>query len=54
MIHFKRDFWARGWSVVVYMGYSRKVEGTGFPMVVVSSRTALRIKRNLHLKMGFF
>jgi hypothetical protein len=38
----------------LYMGYSQKVEGSSFPMVVVSGRMALRIKRNFNLKMGFF
>ncbi len=38
----------------LYMGYSQKVEGSSFPMVVVSDRMALRIQRNFNLKMGFF
>jgi hypothetical protein len=36
------------------MGYSRKVEGSSFTMVVLSGRTTLRTVRNDHLKMGFF
>jgi hypothetical protein len=36
------------------MGYSRKVEGLSFPMVVVSYRTSHFIARNLNLKIGFF
>jgi hypothetical protein len=36
------------------MGYSRKVEGSSFPTVVVSDRAAHFIARNLNLKMGFF
>jgi hypothetical protein len=35
MIFFKRDFWAKGWSVVG-MGYSQKVKGSSFPMALVS------------------
>jgi hypothetical protein len=35
------------------MGYSRKVEGSSFPMVVLSGRTTLGTVRNDHLKMGF-
>jgi hypothetical protein len=38
----------------LYMGYSRKVEGSSFPMVVVSDRTNHFIARNLNLKIGFF
>ncbi len=38
----------------VYMGYSRKVEGSSFPMVVVSHRTSHFVTRNFNLKMGFF
>ncbi len=38
----------------LYMGYSRKVKGSSFPMVVVSDRTAHFIARNFNLKMGFF
>jgi hypothetical protein len=52
MILFKRNFWTRGWSVVGI--YSRKVEGSSFPMVVVLGRTALGAVRNDHLKMGIF
>ncbi len=54
MVLFKRDLWARGWSVPLYMGYSRKVEGSSFPTVVVSDRAAHFMARNLNLKMGFF
>ncbi len=54
MIFFNRDFWAKSWSVPLYMGYRRKVESTSFPMVVVSNRTSHFIARNLSLKMGFF
>jgi hypothetical protein len=36
------------------MGYSQKVEGSSFPMVVVSGRTILEMLRNEHLKMGDF
>jgi hypothetical protein len=36
------------------MGYTRKVEGSSFPMVVVSGRTTLGTVRNEHLKMGFY
>jgi hypothetical protein len=35
------------------MGYSRKVESSTFPMVVVPDRTAHFMARNLDLKMGF-
>jgi hypothetical protein len=38
----------------LYMGYSRKVEGSSFPMVVVSDRAAHFMARNLNLKIGFF
>jgi hypothetical protein len=36
------------------MGYSRKVEGPYFPLVVVLDRTSHFITRNFILKMGFF
>jgi hypothetical protein len=36
------------------MGYSQKVEGSSFPMVVLSGRTTIGTVRNDHLKMGFF
>jgi hypothetical protein len=36
------------------MGYSRKVEGSSFPMVVVSGQTTLITVRNYHLKIGIF
>jgi hypothetical protein len=35
------------------MGYSQKVKGSSFPMVVLSGRTTLGTMRNDHLKMGF-
>jgi hypothetical protein len=38
----------------LYMGYSRKVEGSSFPMVVVSYWISYFIARNFNLKMGFF
>jgi len=36
------------------MGYSRKVEESSFPTVVVSGRTTLGTVRTEHLKMGIF
>jgi hypothetical protein len=36
------------------MGYNRKVEGSSFPMVVLSGRMTLGTVRNDHLKMSFF
>jgi hypothetical protein len=36
------------------MGYNQKVEGSSFPMVVLSGRTTLGTVRNDHLKMGFY
>ncbi len=68
MDHTKRGLFPYFWSIDVskmaegpgigpfplYMGYSRKVESSNFPMVVVSDRTAHFMARNLNLKMGFF
>jgi hypothetical protein len=51
---FNSDFWAKGWSVSLYMGYSRKVESKSFLMVVVSDRTSHFIAKNFNLIMGFF
>jgi hypothetical protein len=39
---------------LLYMGYSRKVEGSSFPTVVVSDRAAHFMAKNLNLKMAFF
>jgi hypothetical protein len=57
MIFLELNFWAKGWSVPVlgiYMGYSWKVKGSSFPMVVVSGRTMLGMVRNEYLKMVIF
>jgi hypothetical protein len=39
---------------LIRMGYSRKVEGSSFPMVLVSYRISHFIARDLNLKIGFF
>jgi hypothetical protein len=36
------------------MGYSRKVEGSSFPTVVVAGQMTHEMVRNEHLKMGIF
>jgi hypothetical protein len=51
---FQARFLSQGLVRPLYMGYSRKVEGSSFPMVVVSDQTAHFMARNLNLKMGFF
>ncbi len=52
--HFRGDLWTMRWSVAPLSGYTRKVEGTYFPLVKVSSQSQPYSWRYWPLKIAFF